>query len=123
MNEKNKAFSLFAQLAIILTIFLLGEIINRTIIHVIPGSVLGMVLLLTFLQIKILKVEMVDIVGNFLIKNLAFFFIVPGVSLLLLLPLLSQNWWKIALISIISTFIVMLVTGKVLQLFFNTKND
>lgn len=108
--------SVFKQIGIILAILLIGECVNRLAIRFIPGSVIGMLLLLVFLELKVIHVAMIDNVGNFLLKNLAFFFIVPGVSLLQFLPMLSKSWWKIALISIISTVIVMTVTGIVLQL-------
>lgn len=112
-------FSLFKQMAIVFFVLIMGEFLNRTIIHFIPGSVLGLLILLFALELKIIRVEMVVDFGSFLLKNLAFFFVVPGVSLLQYLPILSQNWWKIALVSIISTFIVMIVTGFTLQLFLN----
>lgn len=108
--------SILKQTTIILSVLFIGELVNRIAIHFIPGSVIGMLLLLVLLEAKILHITMMDDVGGFLLKNLAFFFIVPGVSLLQFLPLLEVNWWKIALISIISTAIVMTVTGVVLQL-------
>ncbi|MBS4539030.1 CidA/LrgA family protein [Clostridium sp. D2Q-11] len=103
------------QFGIIIGIFMVGEFINN-ILHVpIPGNIIGMVLLFIALHSKVIKLEMIEEVSEFLLKHLAFFFIAPGVALIALLDRLSSVWLSFGLILIISTILVMGITGVVVQ--------
>ncbi|SHK44523.1 CidA/LrgA family protein [Paramaledivibacter caminithermalis] len=104
------------QLGIILIIVFLGEFIRKIFNLPLPGNVLGMIILLCLLSLKIIKVETIDDISNFMLEHLPFFFIPGGVSLISNLELLKSKGLIILLICLISTAIVMIVTGLTIQL-------
>ena len=103
------------QFSIILLISFLGEILHYFIPLPIPASVYGLVLMLAALQSGILKVDQVKEVSNFLIEVMPMMFIPAGVGLLTAWEALKPIWIPIAVITIVTTVIVMAVTGKVTQ--------
>lgn len=100
------------QFAIILFIYYLGIILNKLLIPVIPSTVLGMLILFILLNFKLIKISSIKEFSEFLLMNLAFFFIPPGITLIKSWSILSENLWKIIFIVIVTTFITMIVTGK-----------
>lgn len=107
---------LLRQFAIILGICFLGEIINKILKIKIPGNVIGMIILLICLVTGIIKTEMIEEASNFLLDHLAFFFIPAGVGLLTCTGILKIYWHYVLIIALISTIIVMVVTGLTVQL-------
>jgi len=106
---------LFRQFAIILTFFIIGEMINNILGISIPGNIIGMILLFSALYFKVIKLEMIEDVSNFLLDHLAFFFIAPGVALIVLLDKFTDIWLSFSLILILTTILVMAITGLVVQ--------
>ena len=106
---------LLRQFGIIIGIFIIGELINKYLHISIPGNIIGMVLLFVLLRCKIIKIEMLEEVSNFLLSHLAFFFIPPGVALIASLNKLSSIWISFLLIIIITTILVMGITGITVQ--------
>lgn len=108
---------LLRQLAIILLIGYLGELIH-TIFHLtIPGNVIGMSILFVCLYTGIIKVTMIDKITNFLLDHLAFFFIPAGVGILTCLPLLKNRWTSFIIICVVTTILIMVVTGWTIELY------
>ncbi|GKX27604.1 LrgA family protein [Vallitalea longa] len=106
---------LLRQFGIIIGIFLIGELLNK-ICHVpIPGNILGMVILFVLLSLNVIKVEAIKEISDFLLNHLAFFFIPPGVALISSLDTLSSIWLSFLFITILTTAIVMSVTGLTVQ--------
>lgn len=103
------------QFALILSIYYLGIIFNKFFIPLIPSTVLGMLFLFMFLNFKIIKIESIKDFSEFMLMNLAFFFIPPGITLIKSWSILSSNLWKIAFIVIVSTFITMIITAKTVE--------
>ena len=54
--------------------------------------------------------------SDFLVANLGFFFIPPGVALMLYFNIIAAEFWPIAIASLVSTLLVLVVTGWVDQL-------
>jgi holin-like protein len=104
------------QFAIILAICYLGDLIHSFLHIPIPGNVLGMVLLLILLLSGVVKLSMIEDVSNFLLKHLAFFFIPAAVGLITCFTVLEGKWTALFVISVISTFIIAVVTGATVQL-------
>ena len=111
------------QLAIILGLWAVGEYISSFIqnIVVVPGSIIGMILLFVLLKIKILKIESISEVSNFFLDNMAIFFIPAGVSLIKSLNLIANNILVLVITILISTIIVMYVTGKLVDIMIDKK--
>lgn len=75
-------------------------------------------LLITFLlEKKLLKVEDVAPMCRFLVSNMGFFFVPPGVALMLYFDVIADSWLAITVATVVSTALVLLVTGRVHQLF------
>lgn len=103
------------QFAIILFISLLGELFRVLIPLPIPASVYGLVLMLLALITGILKVHQVKEVSALLIEIMPVMFIPAGVGLLEFWPALRPVWIPVVLITILTTVLVMVVTGRVAQ--------
>lgn len=103
------------QFAIILFISLLGELLRVLIPLPIPASVYGLVLMLLALTTGILKVHQVKEASAFLIEIMPVMFIPAGVGLLESWPALRPVWIPVVLITILTTVLVMVVTGRVAQ--------
>lgn len=104
------------QFAIILVICFMGDLIHNFLNLPIPGSVLGMLLLLTLLLTGILKLSMIEDVSNFLLKHLSFFFIPAAVGLITCFSILEGKWTALLFISVVSTIIIVVVTGITVQI-------
>lgn len=101
---------LLRECLIILVIYFIGEFISNTFNLSIPGNIIGMLLLLVLLLTKVVKVEQIETVSNFLLDHLAFFFLPAGVGLLTALDILKGSGVQLIVIAIVSTIVVMSVT-------------
>ncbi len=104
-----QCFIIFACLAI-------GELVVMLTGVKFPSSIIGMILLCTLLKIGVVKYEKIKGMANFLISNMGFFFIPPGIALMLYFDIIEAQFWPIAISAFVSTIIVMAVTGWVFQL-------
>ena len=75
-----------------------------------------MLLLTLFLKLKWIKLEWVQGLSNFLVANLGFFFVPPGVALMLYFDIIQAHFWPILIASVVSTLLVLVVTGWIHQL-------
>ena len=103
------------QFLIILSISFIGEILKYIVPLPIPASIYGMVIMFICLQTKILKLDDVKSVGKFLIEIMPVMFIPAGVGLLTAWGILKPVCVPIILITVITTVVVMIVTGRVTQ--------
>ena len=80
-----------------------------------PASIIGMLLLTLLLKLKVVKLEWVRGLTDFLIANLGFFFVPPGVALMLYFDLIKAKIVPITLATLLSTIIVLIITGHTHQ--------
>lgn len=104
------------QLAIIVAICVAGNIIQETFNVPIPGNIIGMLLLLTLLLTNTLKLSMIEDISNFMLKHLSFFFIPAAVGLITCFSILDGKWFTLMFISLVSTIIIVVVTGLTVQI-------
>ena len=104
------------QCAIIFGCLALGELIVWLTGVKLPSSIIGMILLATFLKLKVIKLRQVEGIANFLVKNLGFFFVPSAVSLMLYFDIIKAEWLPIVVASALSTVLVIVVTGWIHQL-------
>lgn len=104
------------QFGIILLVTLLGDFLYTYMNLPIPGNVVGMLLLLFLLLTGILELSMIEEVSNFMLKHLSFFFIPAAVGLITCFSVLEGKWTALVIISIVSTFIIAVVTGMTVQI-------
>lgn len=109
------------QIGIILLVSYLGNWVHSILNTSLPGSIIGMLLLLIFLMTGIIKLSMIEDVSNFMLKHLSFFFIPAAVGIITCFPVLHGKWGPLLFISITSTIIVALVTGLTVQLLIKRK--
>lgn len=104
------------QCAVLFAFLALGELVVWATGIPIPSSIIGMLLLAAALKMRVVRLMWVDKISDFLVKNLGFFFVPAGVGLMRCLGLLQEQWLPIVGASVISTFIIIAVTGWVHQL-------
>lgn len=103
------------QFLVILSVSFLGELMGYFIPLPIPGSIYGLLLMFTALSLKIVSISSVKETSKFLIDIMPVMFVPPGVCILKNLDVLKAHWWQIVLITVVSTFVVMIVTGLITQ--------
>jgi holin-like protein len=106
---------LLKQFSIILSIYLLGELLQKTLGLPVPGNILGMLILFFCLLAGVIKLEMIYRISDFLLDNLAFFFLPAGVSLITCFAVLEGKWTAVLGVSVISTIIILGVTGLTVE--------
>lgn len=94
---------------------LLGEAVVRLLGVPFPGSVLGMVLLAVVLRRGWIPMEVVRPAADVLLRNLALFFVPPGVGLMLYGALLRAEWAPILAANAAGVVAVLLVVGLVYE--------
>lgn len=103
------------QFMIIMIITFMGECIKELLPFKIPGSVYGLVLMLIGLMSGIIKLDAVKETAEFFVSVLPIMFVAPSVGLLSAWPQLKSILLPFCVIAILSTFIVMIVTGRISQ--------
>ena len=99
------------QCTIIFGCLAVGELIVWLTGISIPSSIIGMLRLTALLQMKVVKLEWVKGMSDFLISNLGFFFVPPGVALMLYFDIIKAELLPIVLATAISTMLVIITTG------------
>ena len=82
-----------------------------------PSSILGMLLLTLLLKLKVIRLEWVRSISEFLVSNIGFFFVPPGVAIMLYFDIIKAQFWPIVGASVASTVLVLAVTGWVHQIY------
>ena len=104
------------QCAILFGCLALGELIVYLTGIKLPSSIIGMLLLTLFLKLGWIKLQWVQGLSDFLVANLGFFFVPPGVALMLYFDVIAAEFWPIVIATIVSTALVLVVTGWVHQI-------
>ncbi|MBE6071426.1 MAG: CidA/LrgA family protein [Clostridium butyricum] len=112
---------LFREALIILGIYLLGEFISLILNIPIPGNILGMLILFILLCSKVVKLEDVENVSDFLLSHLAFFFIPAGVGLMASVDIIKSTWVQILTVCMSTTILIIGGTGIIVQCISNKK--
>lgn len=103
------------QFSIILLVSALGEGLHVILPFPVPASVYGLILMLGALVSGFIKVEYVREAAAFLIEIMPVMFIPAGVGLLTSWPALKSMWLPVTVITLVTTVVVMVVTGHVTQ--------
>lgn len=99
------------ELSIIFLVTLAGEAISYILPIAIPSSIVALVLMLLLFAFKVIKPSDVETSGNWILANMAIFFIPACVSILDHMELLLSAWWQIIVISILSFILTFIVSG------------
>lgn len=115
MERHGKYMKYLIQFAIISGITFLGEMLNLILPFSIPASVYGLVILLVALLSGVIKLEQVEETADFFNTIMPVLFLAPAVSMMDVLPKLGGSILPILIITVVSTVVVMAVTGRVSQ--------
>ncbi|HWQ79573.1 MAG TPA: CidA/LrgA family protein, partial [Anaerovoracaceae bacterium] len=104
------------QCFIILSMFFLGNVIAETLHLPIPGNVLGFALLFAALCGKVVKLHQVEKVSDHITGNLALFFVVPIVGIMVHKDLIKDQFAYIFIPLAVSILIGFFTAAKVTEL-------
>ena len=103
------------QIVIILLVSFAGELLNYCLPLPIPASIYGIVILFCLLEFKVIHLRAVKETGDFLVSIMQLIFIPAAVGLLDAWVDLRPVLLPVAVITVVTTVVVMAVTGRVTQ--------
>lgn len=103
------------QLLIILWVSFLAEMMEYLIPLPVAASVYGLVLMLIGLITHIIPLEKVEGAADYLVGIMALLFVPPTVGIMASVEELKEMGIALVVISVVTTFLIMIVTGKVAQ--------
>lgn len=103
------------QFLIILTISFAGEILHRLLPLPVPASIYGILLLFALLKAGILPLASVRETARFLVEIMPVMFIPAAVGIMDSWGIIAPSWLEYLTMTVISTVIVMAVSGLVTQ--------
>lgn len=104
-------YVMLIQIAVLFSFLAMGELVVYLTGVPVPSSIIGMLLLTISLKAGVVKLSWVDRTADMLVKNLGFFFIPAAVGVMNCFGVISDQWLPIVGASVISTAIVIVVTG------------
>ncbi len=104
------------QFAVIGFITFIGEILNYLLPLPVPASIYGMVLLFLCLKFRVIQLAQVEETADWFLSVMPIFFIVPTVGIMDSYLIIKNELLQIVILSVVSTVVVMVVTGWVSQL-------
>ncbi len=105
------------QFTIFIAACFIGEVLHRIIPLPVPGSIYGLVLMFIALELKIMPLDKVEEVSNYLLEIMPLLFVPSTVGLLVAWPVIKQYWLPITIAGIAGTTLNFFVSGHVTQLF------
>ena len=109
-NRLKKLKTASYQIIIILAVWSCAYVLQKLLNLPVASGVLGFFLLLFLLEMKWLKLAHVERGADLLLAELLLFFIPPVVGVIQYQDLLITSGWKILLVILISTALVMMVS-------------
>ena len=103
------------QLAIILLFTFVGEMLNAFLPFPVPGSIYGLLLLFLCLEFGIVKAESIRETAMWLVEMIPAMFVPAGAGLMKSWGVLRPILWQVAVITVVSTVVVMVASGKITQ--------
>lgn len=113
----SKLLKIVFQIGILYVLYRIGEWITDTFNLLIPGSVIGMILLIILLFTRMLKVEWIEEGAGFMVKYLPFFFIPAFIGLMVYYKIFAGKGFLLLIIVLFSTILVMVASGLIGELF------
>ena len=103
------------QFGIILSVTLLGELLNAVIPLPVPTSIYGLILMLTGLITKIIPLHAVKETGKFLLDIMPLLFVPAAVGLIDIWGVLKPVILPVTVTVLVSTIVVMAAAGHATQ--------
>ncbi len=109
------------QFGLIILFSLAGEILHALLPFSIPASIYGIILLFCALISGIVKPEQLKETAEFLILIMPMLFIPSVAGLIRVWDMIRLKWIRYLLLIVLTTIVVMLVSGWVTQLVMNSE--
>lgn len=106
-----KTVRIVLQLALIVTVCLAGERLSDLLPVDVPSNICSMVLLLVFMLGGVIKMECISEAADFLLDNMAIFFVPAAVAVMGIFNQIEDVIVKLVLITFLTTIIVFFVTS------------
>lgn len=107
---------IISQIGIIFALCWVSQIVERLLPFPFPASVIGMVLLFLLLCAGLLRVDHIREKSDFLLGNMAFFFLPAGVSIMNYFDVLKSTAVQLVLICLFTTVFTFGVTALSVRL-------
>ena len=106
-----KVCKIIFHIAFLYCIYLFGNWIQTSLGLVVPGSVIGMIILFILLTTNVIKVSWIEDGARFIVDNLALFFVPATVGIMNYFELFAGKGILLVMIVLFSTFLVMATSG------------
>lgn len=110
------------QLAVILTISFIAELMEYLIPIPVAASIYGLVLMLAGLVTKLIPLNRVENAADFLTEIMPILFVPPTVGIMASAEALKEILIPLCVICVVSTILIMVVTGRVSQSIIRRRN-
>lgn len=94
----------------------LGEVFVRLTHLPLPASIIGLLLLFLALQTGMVKLETVQSLAKVMLDYLVLMVVPACISIMQYLHIIQKELWILVLATSLSTFLVLIVTGRVHQM-------
>jgi holin-like protein len=118
-----KIIIIVLHIALLTVFYWFGIWIQNTFELVIPGSIIGMLLLFLALTMKVVPVRYIDKGSIFILRHMPLMFLPVTVGILQFLDVFSGIGILLIFITLCSTIMVMVVSGFLAQKLVNRKGD
>lgn len=108
--------AILLQIGVVLLICLLSEIVSLLLPFPFPGSVIAMIMLFILLAAGVIKVGHIRQKAEFMLKNMAFFFIPAGVGIMEYFDVLKSCIVPFIVICVVSTILTFAATAGTVAL-------
>ena len=112
-----KLMKIIFQIGILYILYRAGEWIAETLNLSLPGSVIGMILLILLLFTRIIRLEWIGDGAGFMVKYLPFFFIPSTLGIMQYYEIFAGSGFLLIVIVLVSTMLVMAVSGLIGDLY------
>ena len=113
---------IIVQIGVFFVICLLGQLLSSVLPIPIPGSIIAMILLFLLLLFKIIKPKHIQKKSDFLLGNMAFFFIPAGVGIIEQFDLIKNDIVPLLVICAISTVLTFAAASGTVRLVLRLQN-
>lgn len=116
-QHSKKTLIIVLQICVLYVFYYIGNVIQNFFNLIIPGSIIGLLLLFTCLCLKIIPVKWIETGAAFILSVLVLFFIPTTVDIMNYPSLLSVHGALFVLAILISTIFSIAITGLAGQFF------
>ncbi|WP_100373818.1 CidA/LrgA family protein [Bacillus sp. FJAT-45037] len=123
MNKALQLLQLILHIGILYGFYIIGTWVQSVFDLIIPGSIIGMLLLFLLLFANILPVSLIENGTNLLIRHMPLLFVPFTVGILGYLDVFNGDGFWLILVTIFSTIVVFVLSGIMAQWLVNRKEQ